>query len=44
MSDSNVVFLCVMFMVNGLILSVMVYSVALLLLWDIERRIIQHNE
>ncbi len=34
----------VKYLVVKLILSVMVYSVALLLLWDIERRIIQHNE
>ncbi len=34
----------VKYLVVKLILSVVVYSVALLLLWDIERRIIQHNE
>ncbi len=34
----------VKYLVVKLILSVIVYSVALLLLWDIERRIIQHNE
>lgn len=34
----------VKYLVVKLILSVVVYSVALLLLWDIEKRIIQHNE
>ena len=34
----------VKYLVVKLILSVVVYSVALLLLWDIEKRIINYNE